>query len=410
MKKLISAVLLYAVTMTVMGFSPEGLKVVKGIILDAKSNKPLARCNVYVKGEDLGTVSNNAGEFVLKIPEKYQEGTLVVSSMGFEKFEIPINQVPDEFFEITLRQAAVILDEVVIADVDAIIVAALNNRPNNYPDDYNVMTSFYREVIKKNRSYVEVAQGIFNISKSPYSKKQKDQLGIVMGGKTENYKKGDTLAFKVMGGPNVMLLLDIVKNPGVVLDYDMLEYYDYTLHGVEVVDGRRSYVVHFKPNSKYDSPLYSGVIYIDEKTLAIVAINFGYDERNLKWASTMMIKKQPSWVRVIPQKSTYEVKYRETNGLWYLDYLRNEMEVKCNWKKRLFNSTFHSVSEMVVTEKNVKQDAVIDKRNLTKLTDIFSEKVIGFSDEAYWQNYSIIQPEEDLRKALAKIERKTQGE
>lgn len=407
MKRMITVFIFCLVAISSWAADPDGIRQIKGTITDADTDEPLARCNIYIKGKDFGTVSNNAGEFVLKVPKEHQDGILVISSIGYQNFEKPILELPKGRIDVKLKQAAVILDEVIIPDVDAIIIAALNKKEQNYPDDYNVMTSFYREVVKRNRSYVEVSQGVLNISKSPYNNNLKDKLGIVLGGKSENYKKGDTLAFKVMGGPNVMLLLDIVKNPGVVLDHGMMVNYEYNLHGVEMIDGRRNYVIHFKPKLDYDSPLYSGIIYIDEKSLAIAGLKFGYDEYNLKWAAAMMIKKQPTWVKITPTKTNYEVKYRETNGKWYLDYVRNEIEMKCNRKKRLFSSTFNSVSEMVVTEKNLNIDPGLTRKNTARMYDIFSDKVVGFSNDAYWENYSIIQPEEDLRKALAKIERKT---
>ncbi len=380
---------------------------ISGKVIDAESKKPLPQSNVYIKNADIGTVANNAGEFLLKIPQSLSKGTIVVSSIGYMAFEKSINELADGELEVSLKPVSVLLNEVVINDPNAILRLAMERKRENYPNDFQALTTFYREIIKKNRSFIDVSQGILHVSKASYGDQTGDQLSIVKGSRVQQYKKDDTLAFKIMGGPNTMLLLDIVKHPGIVLNPETFEFYNYTLEGMELIDGKQNYTIRFEPNAEYTTPLYSGLIYVDVNSYAISGLSFGYDQRNIRKATDQLVRKKPIFAKLTPLKVQYDVKYRETNGVWYLDYVRDEIEMRCNWKKKLFNSTFNSVSEMVVTQKGAfDSQTAINRKNTTKISDIFSEKVGMYKDPGFWEHYSIIKPEDDLRKALAKIEEK----
>lgn len=380
---------------------------ITGKVIDFSTKKPLPQSSIYIRNADIGTVANNSGEFLLQVPKAHFNGKLVVSSIGYATYEADINKLSAGELEIKLSPVTVMLNEVIVSDADDILNAAMDRKKDNYPKNYQMITTFYREIIKKNRSYIDVSQGILTVAKSSYTDDSKDRMNIVKGSRSQQYKKEDTLAFKVMGGPNTMLLLDVVKHPGIVLNPETFDLYAYNLEGLEMIDGKQNYVISFAPRGDFNVPLYSGTVYIDVTSYAVSGISFGYDENNIKKATDQLVKKKPAFAKLTPLKVQYEVKYRETHGVWYLDYVRDELEMKCNWKKKLFNSTFNSVSEMVVTQRNVSgKEVAFDKRSITKMTDIFSEKVGIFTDPDFWENYSIIRPEDDLRKALAKIEKK----
>ena len=380
---------------------------IKGKVIDKKSKKALTQSNVYLLGEDIGTVTNNAGEFLLKIPATMESGKLIASSMGYSTAEIRLKNLPGTDLVIPLNETTIVLDELVVRDAKGILKEALARKELNYSQDPSILTAFYREIVRKNKSFIDVSQGVFNIAKSSYVNNQLDLLSLVKGSRSQDYKKADTLVFKVEGGPNTMLLLDLVKNPGLVLDEDVFDFYLYDLKDIQILEEKRNYVISFRPKAVYNVPLYSGDIFVDMQSMAISEVHFSYDASNLERAANQFVKRKPTLAKLKPKKVTYEVKYREIDGVWHLDYVKNELEMKCNWRKKLFNSTFHSVSEMVVTQKNASGERInFDKKTITKRSDIFSEQVSSLNDEAFWGNYTIIRPEEDLRKALVKIDRK----
>ena len=70
-------------------------KTVKGNVTDGKTGNPLVSCTIAVKGAKMGTTSNVAGEYTLRIP--YKQQTLVFSCVGFETRELnlgPTDSLP----------------------------------------------------------------------------------------------------------------------------------------------------------------------------------------------------------------------------------------------------------------------------------------------------------------------------
>lgn len=377
---------------------------ISGVVLDEESKKPIQACNVFIRNRDIGTVANSNGEFSIKIPYDLMDRNLVFSNIGYESFESSILSLKEKDNEIRLKPTIIIMEELVVREANNILRTALARIPENYPINPELLTTFYREVIKKNNGYVDISQGVLEVFKLPIQKQGRDQIKINKGFRSKDYKAQDTLVFKLMGGPYTMLLLDIVKNPGHLLARDILEYYDYELSDILTLDGKRHFEISFKPKDRL--LLYSGKIYIEEKTLAISEIKFGYADDVVKEAGKTLIKDKPRLAKLTPIQVSYEVKYREFKGRWYLYYAKNELKIKCNWRKKLFNSTFHSVSEMVITDRYLMGVQPFEKNEIAKSQLVFSEEAAKYYDGSFWENYTIIKPEDDIRNALEKIKAK----
>ena len=388
---------------------------IQGVVIDHEENDPIPYANIYLKGTYMGTVSNSDGTFLIKIPENYQNDTLVISSIGYKVLKHPLAEMTfnDEEQTFKLLKSEYILNPVEVPNADLILIEALARIPQNYTSEYQILTSFYREVVKKNNAYVDLSQGILNIAKTPYvsenkkDTKRKDLIGVQKGHRISNYKGRDTLAFKVMSGPNTMMMLDMVKNPGAVLSQSYIENYEYFFEGIVSLNGRRTYVLRFKEIQPADVYLYEGKIYIDEKTNAIAGVKFAIPENMLDNIGEQYIHKKPSLATLKLEKLAYEVRYREQKGKWYLDYVRNEIEMKVNWKRRLFNSRFNATTELVVTNKspNLSHELPEYSQQISKRQRLFSDQILSLEDTQYWEDYSIIRPEEELKKAVSKISR-----
>ena len=380
---------------------------IRGSVI-SEAGIPLGYANIYVKDTHCGTVSNSKGEFWIKIPADLKEGILVISMLGYESFESKISNLHEGRVDANLKKDPRLLEELVIPDPEKILSEAFKRISKNYPINYQYLTTFYRELIKKNRSYVDISQGVLSVTKTPYTSKNRGfkRINIDKGHRVYRYKKGDTLAFKVMGGPVTMMMLDLAQNPGEVLGEEFLPYYNYSYQGLQFLDGNRCYVFHFEKSEDTEIPLYEGMIYIEENTLAIAKISFGYGENELQYVAKYLVKSKPFLAKVTPLKVRYDVRYRESQGKWHLDYVRSEIEMKVNWKKKLFNSKFNAVCEMVVTNKKPIEEKEARnqmKLNTTNFKDMFSDKARNLYETEYWEDYSIIKPEEDLTKAILKL-------
>lgn len=68
----------------------------QGRVLDEESNQPLAYVAVRFCGEMYGALTNSLGEFQLFIPESSKEGSLCISSIGYNTGNFPIPQLASD--------------------------------------------------------------------------------------------------------------------------------------------------------------------------------------------------------------------------------------------------------------------------------------------------------------------------
>jgi len=62
-------------------------------------------------------------------------------------------------------------------------LGVLNNRLQNYGDEPIDMTGFYRETIRKRRTYVSLSESILHIQKQPFSVELQDEINLFKGRK-----------------------------------------------------------------------------------------------------------------------------------------------------------------------------------------------------------------------------------
>ena len=107
-------------------------------------------------------------------------------------------------------------------------------------------------------------------------------------------------------------------------------------------------------------------------------------------------------MRFKPVEVAYQVNYTDHDGKTYLSYVRNELRFKCDWRRRLFSTSYAVVSEMVVTD--IKPSTTdIPIREAFGKDQILSDDASLFFDKGFWGNYNIIKQEESLEKAVGKL-------
>jgi hypothetical protein len=130
------------------------------------------------------------------------------------------------------------------------------------------------------------------------------------------------------------------------------------------------------------------------------------DDRD-KATQAILIKKPPK-LHFKPEEISFTVTYREREGRSYLNYIRNDIRFKCDWKKRFFffSTNYEVVSEMVVTDRKEEDIANIPNKLAFKQNQSLSDKVSDFSDKNFWEDFNIIEPTESLESAVNKLKKK----
>jgi hypothetical protein len=380
-------------------------------IVDEVSKKPIVFASVFKTGTSIGTVTNSDGEFELKIPGKSTDGSLSITHLGYKNLEISIKDVQSKKGAISLTPHAIPIEEVVIQDIDpiALLEKALLKKRDNYSMNPEMQTAFYRETLKQNRNYVAISEAVLDIYNSGYRESfDFDRVKIYKGRKSKNVKKMDTVLVKFQGGPRTAMFLDVVKNPGVILDPEVFEFYKFTLDGIVNVNDRKNYVIAFEQFRMVDYPLYAGKIYIDMESTAITGLKFQLSEKSLKDATRVLVKKKPIGMKMDVLNGNYMVRYREIEGKWVLNYVRSEVAFKSKWAKKLFKSNITAMFEMAITDRDTQNVEKFPYKVTVKFTDVLSDEVDSFQDEDYWGEYNTIKPDESIEVAIMKLNKKLQ--
>ncbi|MDR1171670.1 MAG: carboxypeptidase-like regulatory domain-containing protein [Bacteroidales bacterium] len=381
---------------------------VSGSVKDKLTRKPLEYVTISVVDNSIGTVSNADGEFTLKIPKTAHAAFVECSHIGYYSFRIPVKGDNIAGVELLLTPYAAALNAVIIRGWDAryLMQEAVKKIPKNYSPSASQLTGFYRETVQKRRSYINISEALIDMYKTAYTENtEQDRVQVLKGRKLLSQKASDTLAVKLLGGPNLSVFVDIVKNPDVLLDRETLPYFSFKMEDMTQINGRDQYVVTFQPQIIRPYPLYFGTFYIDKESLAFTRAEFRLDMTDRNKVSEMLLKKKPIGLRFRPEEATYVVTYQERDGVSYLSYICNGIKFKCDWHRRLFSTNYAVVSEMVVTDVSMQDVTEISRKEAFRPNQILSDKVMDFYDEDFWGAYNIIEPTESLESAVARLKK-----
>lgn len=102
------------ISIILIGYCSHAQTVISGKVMETNSKEPLIGANILVKGTVLGTVTDVQGNFNLKITSA-PPVTLVISSIGYERQEIEINQANVTGLTISLKESTLLGQEVVVS-------------------------------------------------------------------------------------------------------------------------------------------------------------------------------------------------------------------------------------------------------------------------------------------------------
>ncbi len=387
---------------------------IKGKVRDRDSKKEIIFVSVTVAGTSVGTVTNTEGDFAIKVKESLNAQGLLFTHIGYKIKKVDLSQLKSEENVIFLEPTIINLDEVTVRPEDArkLVEMALDRVPENYSKSPLNSTGFYRETIKQRKDYLAISEALVDIYKSSYvSDFDEDKVKIYKGRKSSDVKKADTVAVKLQGGPYISLLFDIAKNPYVLISDEVIALYDFTITDIKTIDDKVNYEISFKPRvTNSDYPLYFGKYYIDVKSLAFTSAEFSVDLSDPIKSAQMFVKKKPAGLKLTPTSTSYIVSYIERNGKYYFNYSRSEVNFKCKWQKKLFNSNYTVMSEMAITDWVGDKAEKYSYKESLKKTNIFEQEVTAFTDDNFWGEYNTIEPEQSIQAAIKKYGKKLMRE
>jgi len=385
-------------------------KVFTGKIIDSKDHKSLPFATIEAVGLNLATVTNIDGEFTLKISKEKKVGQMKISYIGYKNKLAPMSDYQnDKNKSIKLEPSTVSLKEITIRpeDAETLIKNVLANISSNYSNVDMMMTAFYRETIKKKRNYVSISEAVVDIYKAPYGNDFRyDQVKLIQGRKSADVENMDTVLFRVQGGPITTLLLDVMKNPYILLSDKYYDIYSFYVTDVISIDDRLHYVVSFEQRGNIETPFYKGKLFIDMDKLAISETEFELNMENEHEVAQMFIRKKPFGMSVIPKRAIYRSKYTIQDNIWYFSYARAEVKFDVDWDKRLFNTSYSTMSEIAITGKSKDDVEKFVNKERFKRTQVLESLVYVFFDQNFWGEYNVIEPDQTIESAIKRLNRK----
>jgi len=379
--------------------------IIRGHIYDKENKAAIPYATIGIVEENIGTVTNNDGFFTLKIPASLIEKSLLVSHLGYMGQAIPVRLLNEQKVDLYLDRRIISMQEVIIRymDPEVIIAKAMELRKLNNAVEPVYLTTFYREGVRKNNKYISYSEAVFKVYKSTYTTgEHAEQVKLLKSRKFKNANLRDTVLLKLKAGVESALLLDIVKNVPGFLDQVQPVEYIYKYSDLVSYNARDAYAVTFVQKEGLDKALYSGTVYIEKESFALLGADFEINPDYLDLAAEALVLKKSSRLIVKLEKINYSVSYMPFNGRYYLGHVRCDIHLKMRLKNHLSGDDFYTFLELATCYIDTAAVIRFPRQEIMKPNVVFSDQPYQGND-AFWGEFNTITPEEKLSEALSKI-------
>jgi hypothetical protein len=379
--------------------------IIKGHIFDNLDKKPIPYASIGIQEENIGTVTNADGFFVVKLPARFAGSLLSVSHLGYQNQKIPIRLLNEQRIDIFLERRIISIQEVIIRYVDpqTLIAKAMQQRSVNNSMNPVYMTTFYREGVQKNSRILSYSEAVFKVYKSSVEhNEQSDQVKLLKSRNIQNINQSDTFLLKLKAGILASLQLDIVKCIPTFLDETEFASYNFSFADIVSYNAQNVYAITFEQKKAIEEPLFTGTVFIDKESLAILGAEFEINPKFLGQAANYLIVKKSRNLVVKLERIKYSISYMNYNGLYYLNHARCDITLKTRTRNHLSSDNFSTFLETATCHIDTANVTRFGKQEIIKPNVVFSDASYVY-DEAFWGDYNIIAPEEKLNEALSRI-------
>ena len=386
-------------------------KRISGQVLDTYTKEPIEGVLVELEGNSvIRIITNSEGIFNIPLTNQSDSFQLRIGGIGFNQTSYNYSQkdvLEDLIYYLEPREIK--LKEVNVEgyrDPQHLIERMLSRR-KEYEDKISKQAlGFFRERIQKRGKNLSLAEAVISIVKRSNTSDLNDLVFLNQLRKANNYRSIDSVAVKLQGGPFNILYTDLAKYPEIVFDENNLEFYKYTYLGTLDYNEQEVLQVAFEPKNGSKSPNFSGVLYLNRASFDLVRADLDLDVSNRDRASRIFVKKKPEGMDIWPTQMHYQIDYAPKGDRWLLQYGKIDLEFRVNWKSRLFRRTYQIEAEMAITDwLEERSKDLIDEKARLRPNKVLIESLEGFYDPLFWENYTIIEPDSEIEKVIAKIER-----
>lgn len=374
---------------------------ISGQILDRETSEPIAFASIYLKGQAIGTISNEEGYFVFHIPSNQKSNSIVISIIGYESLTKKAATFTNNQ-KIFLSSKVTELNEVLIIatkkkklTAKAIVQKAYGEIENNYPTEPYVLEGFIRDLQSEDGNYVEylecAAKFLYKGYKIPRVPRV-ELLEVRTSYLAEKHPWNENSERKNS-------IIDLIEDDFIRFDYGPIKGkkgWKYKLDSILPFNGKLVYKI-----TGIDKPFQKATLYIDTETYAFVRMELTRAKHNGR-----------SWRRRFTNGALqvhYNVifEYQEYKGKMYLKYQKEEdtWEIFKGLESRKLLFTKYPKKELFVNKivvDNLKEYPF--KRNMDIGASI--ENQAKSYNAEFWATYNIPKQTEEESNIILELKKK----
>lgn len=421
----------------------------KGRVVEEGTHELIPFVTVQIKGVALGTITEEDGRFAVKIPLEYASDTLIFSSVGYQKKEVLMSSLKEDFDnEVVLEIYIEELDEVVVVrgrerDPVKVLKKAIRKIKSNYPRKPFTYDAYYREQIVENGATIKFADAATTFEQSGYTGKRFKQrfgnsitfnlrtgvsTGLFTGGifglggwgerlhdhfghrtaAEDRVKIHDSRASlnltkenmqaNIEGGPLSTLSKDLVRYISHFMNKKEFRNYRFDLFESPDEEGNWDYVVRFKPKK---APATLEKIQADQKRgrrisrtdILSGAIHIDQDSYAIKRITYSVEQNYRRHICNLQEMNIkhygYEVdaRYKQTGKKWQLDQLKriDEFIFKDTIKEQ--TTPYSTITEIFATNDQSALKTVSGRESFLNLDANFLYDYPLEYNKEFWDNY-----------------------
>ena len=396
-------------------------KTIEGLVVDAKTNKPLSFATVGVRGTANGTASNSDGRFIISLPSQLNDSILFCSYMGYKDFKIRVGDIKSEL-TIELNLDTFTLDEVEIRPWQAwdYVWNAMQKIPENYAQKPYMSNGYYSELIAENDVFLKFTEGVVESYNPAYGEDMDSQSRVLQARrrkdlgtlqfmrarldkkfekekrkaakKGEEWEEGESIDEEIIsasfGGPEEVLSSDPLRDTASFLSPEFRKKYKYFIEGYTRYFGEQVIIIGFKSKGKYEHQKQVGKIFISLESDAIMSIE--YDSKIVIPAIARPVIFVMGFGITNPELSA-TIHYKPIRGQWYLNDFSINGGARLT-KKKMFKknerSSFDIEMALINNKFDLEQVAEIPEGERIDRDKPLEEQVV--EDPEFWQNYKVV--------------------
>lgn len=440
---------------------------IKNKILDLSTLMPLENASIYIENTAIGTISNSDGKFLLVVDNAYAKDSLVISSIGYKSFKIPIDEF-DNQLEIYLQEDIASLDEVVLIAESRpktgndIVLKAIEKLSVNMPDQPYIEKGFLRHKERNRTEFKWLIESAITLYDSSFTSNSGENLKLNVDQvrksydlrdvdsiliytsylknknrnlriKSENLKR-DTIKTSSLikaikwndtriNGLETLFQgkLNLVRNSGnpkALFGKGVLENHHFELDTVLVDNGRKIYKIKIEEGPHFVDLKTKGIYNDGYKAEGWIYIYWdNYAIKQIEYQLIAASDSQKSRSKTLYDTNIghkLEISYMEYQDKMYPKYVYYETPklVNVGDKNQKPNEVtrqdrdarfYYTVQEILFTEIILDPEKVSEAYNLKWDPDIFSPKPY---DKNFWKNYNTLLENEEEEKLINDLTQK----